>query len=206
MSRIPTRSQDSPPAEPTAGAAPAPVWLYVLLGLLVFWGMRYLDEQGGGFNAQVYRPHRSMVQLQALLPKSEGDLLFAGGQQIYAKYCSICHQPTGQGSPAQQAPPLAESEWVEEAGAGRLIRLVLNGIQGPITVKGQPYNGAMPPWRDILTDDDIAAVLTYVRGNANWGNSAPAVTPEQVKAVREKTASRGNAWSPDELLQVPAAD
>jgi mono/diheme cytochrome c family protein len=199
------QSRPQAQTEPTAGSAPAPVWLFVLLGLLVFWGTRYLDEQGGGFQAEVYRPHESLLELQAMLPKSEGDVLFANGRQVYATYCSVCHQPTGQGL-AGQFPPLAESEWVLAEGPGRLARLVLNGIQGPITVKGQAYNGAMPPWRDLLTDEQIAAVLTFVRQNQTWNNNASAVTPEQVKSVRDKTADRVSAWSADELLQIPVTD
>ena len=84
-----------------------------------------------------------------------------------------------------------------------MIRLVLDGIQGPITVKGQSFNNAMPPWKDLLKDEDIAAALTYVRSNKGWGNSASAVTPDQVKAVRAKMAGRSIPWSPDELLKVP---
>jgi len=112
---------------------------------------------------------------------------------------------TGQGLPGQ-FPPLAESEWVAEPEPGRVIRLILDGIQGPITVKGQSYNGAMPPWRDLLKDEEIAAVATYVRQNSAWNNRAPAVTPERVKAVRDKTPPRASAWSPDELLQVPTTE
>jgi mono/diheme cytochrome c family protein len=138
-------------------------------------------------------------------PKSEGDVLFANGQRLYATYCSVCHQPTGQGLPGQ-FPPLAESEWVLGPGPNRIIRIVLDGFQGPVTVKGQNYNGAMPPWRELLTDEDIGAVLTFVRQNKNWGNTATAVTPDQVKAVRDKTAGRSTSWSADELLKVPETD
>jgi mono/diheme cytochrome c family protein len=84
-----------------------------------------------------------------------------------------------------------------------MIRLVLDGIQGPITVKGVPFNNAMPPWKDTLKDEDIAAVLTYVRSNKIWGNTASAVTPDQVKAVRTKDAGRSSPWAADELLKVP---
>ncbi len=192
--------------EPGTGPAPAPVWLFVLLGLLAFWGMLYLDEQGGGFQAEVYRPYPSIAELQAMLPKSEGDVLFANGRQIYGTYCSPCHQPTGQGI-APLNPPLAGSDWVLAESPARIARLVLNGGQGEITVKGQVFNGgAMPPWRDILTDEQIAAVLTFVRQNQAWGNSASAVDPAQIQAIREKTAARPNVWSPEELLQVPLTE
>jgi mono/diheme cytochrome c family protein len=202
MSAPKRKAQPILETEPTAGSAPAPVWLFVLLGLLAFWGMLYLDEQGGGFQAEVYRPHASLLELQAMMPKSEGDVLFASGRQVYGTYCSVCHQPTGQGAPPLN-PPLAGSDWVLEPGAGRLVRLVLNGIQGPILVNGQGYNGAMPPWRDLLTDEEIAAVLTFIRLNPGWGNEASAVTPAQVQAIREETTSRTTAWSAAELLQIP---
>jgi mono/diheme cytochrome c family protein len=194
----------APEGEPKAGHAPVPVWLFVVMGLLAFWSLRFLDASAGGFNPKVYRPHASLATVMSLQPRSEGDALFVSGQRVFTIYCSVCHQVTGQGLPGQ-FPPLTESEWVVAQSPNRMIRLVLDGIQGPITVKGQNYNGAMPPWRELLTDTDIAAVLTYVRGNKNWGNSASAVTPEQVKAVRDKVAARP-AWSPDELLQVPETE
>lgn len=188
------------------GKAPAPVWLFVLLAVLGYWGMRFLDARAGGFNPQVYGPYPSLEYVQALQPKSEGDAIFASGQRLFVTYCQVCHQPTGQGLP-NQFPPLAGSEWVMAETPNRMVRLVLDGIQGPITVKGQPFNAAMPPWRDILKDEEIAAVLTFVRGNQAWGNSASLVTPEQVKALRDKTASRaGSAWDPAELLQVPLTE
>jgi mono/diheme cytochrome c family protein len=179
------------------------VWLFVLLAVLGYWGMRFLDAHAGGFNARVYGPYRSIGYVEAMLPKSEGDVMFANGQRLFGTSCLVCHQSTGQGVPGQ-FPPLAGSEWVQAETPNRMIRLVLDGIQGPITVKGQAFNATMPPWRDLLTDEEIAAVLTYVRGNQNWGNTSSPVTPEQVKAVREKTASRANlAWTPEELLAVP---
>jgi mono/diheme cytochrome c family protein len=179
--------------------------MFVLLGLLAFWGLRYLDANSGGFNPQVYSPYRSYAELESMVPKSEGDALLSRGQRVFATYCSVCHQPNGLGLPGQ-FPPLAESEWVSHASPNRIIRLVLDGIQGPITVKGQAFNGAMPPWRDILTDEDIAGVLTYVRQNKNWGNSASPVAVPEVKKIREKTASRGSAWSADELLKLGAEE
>jgi mono/diheme cytochrome c family protein len=194
----------APETEPKAGRAPVPVWLFVAMGLLAFWSLRFLDAGAGGFNPRVYRPHASLAVVAALQPRSEGDALFVNGQRVFTTYCSVCHQVTGQGLPGQ-FPPLAGSEWVAAPSPNRIIRLVLDGIQGPIVVKGQNFNGAMPPWRELLTDTDIAAVLTYVRGNKNWGNSAAPVTPEQVKAIRDKVAAR-TAWSPDELLQVPETD
>ncbi|MBI2924400.1 MAG: hypothetical protein HYY24_01715 [Verrucomicrobia bacterium] len=62
----------------------------------------------------------------------------------------------------------------------------------------------MTPFRETLTDDaDIAAILTYVRGNPEWGNKASPVTAAQVKVIRDRTADHGPAYSPEELLSFP---
>jgi mono/diheme cytochrome c family protein len=92
-------------------------------------------------------------------------------------------------------PPLAGSEIT--AGAPEIpIRIVLHGVQGPLTVKGQRFNGTMPPWGQF-SDADIAATLTYVR--SQWGNAAAAVTAAQVTAVRQATAGRNRAWTGAEI-------
>ena len=93
--------------------------------------------------------------------------------------CVTCHQPTGAGLPGA-FPPVAESEWVNGP-VENLIRIQLRGIAGPIKVKGVDYNSVMPAMAQ-QTDEQVAAVLTYVRNS--FGNSASAVTPEQVAALR----------------------
>lgn len=204
MSQRPPSPLTELPAEPTAGRAPVPVWLFVALAVLGYWALQFLDARAGGFHPKVYDPYPSLAYVEALQPKSEGDALFANGQRLYTTYCMVCHQPTGQGLP-NQFPPLAGSEWVLAETPNRKIRLVLDGFQGPITVNGKAFNGVMPPWRELLKDEEIAAVLTYVRGNQAWGNNASPVTAAQVKAIRDKVPAR-TAWSPDELLKVPLTE
>jgi mono/diheme cytochrome c family protein len=78
---------------------------------------------------------------------------------------------------------------------------VLNGLSGPIEVKGATFNGAMFAFKDMpLKDEDIANVLTYVRNT--WGNKAPGVKPEQVKAIRGEVSSRALPWTSAELQKV----
>jgi mono/diheme cytochrome c family protein len=186
---------------PTAGSARAPVWLFVLVGVLSFWGMGFIDKNGGGFDPLVYKPYNSRKELEADQPHPDNDA-FRKGQKVFAAHCQNCHQSNGQGSPSQ-FPPLAGSEWVHAKEPGRVIRIVMNGLQGPLTVKNQAFDSAsMFPWRDQLSDDDIAAVLTFIRSNKEWGNDAPPVTAEQVKAVRDKTASRSSQWFASELLNI----
>jgi nitrite reductase (NO-forming) len=101
------------------------------------------------------------------------------GKGIYERICTTCHQPDGRGMPGV-FPPLAQSDFLME-NAERAVGVLLEGLQGPITVNGQTFNGAMPNFS--LKDDEIAAVLSYVRNN--FGNSGSTVTAADVKRVRE---------------------
>ncbi|HMB93367.1 MAG TPA: cytochrome c [Rhodothermales bacterium] len=117
------------------------------------------------------------------------------GERVYGSYCITCHQPGGQGLPGT-FPPLRQTTWVE-GDKGRLIRLTLNGMKGPLTVHGATYEGIMP-MHGFLSDDQIAAVLTYVR--SNFGNDADAITPEEVAAVR-RANEREEPWTEAALLE-----
>ncbi|MBL9214585.1 MAG: nitrite reductase, copper-containing [Opitutaceae bacterium] len=105
------------------------------------------------------------------------------GKQVYMGLCFACHQPDGKGLPAA-FPPLAGSDYLL-ADRERAIRTVLKGMSGPVTVNGKRYDSAMPPQEAVLTDQQVADVLTYVY-NA-WGNQGDAFTADQVKAIRSQT-------------------
>jgi nitrite reductase (NO-forming) len=102
------------------------------------------------------------------------------GEQIYAAACASCHQPTGLGLPGV-FPPLAGSDYLAAKPAAVLIGHVIDGLQGPLTVNGTTYNGAMPPLGH-LDDAQIAAALSYVR--AAWGNDLAPIGAGEVTAVR----------------------
>ena len=120
------------------------------------------------------------------------------GKQIYATTCAACHQATGEGVPGA-FPPLAGSEWVTGA-EGRIARIILHGVTGPLEVAGETFNGMMPPWGGTMKDADIAAVITYVR--SAWGNKAAPVTAATVAAVRAANSSRTTPWTAAELEAV----
>lgn len=125
------------------------------------------------------------------------------GEQTYQTVCAACHQATGQGLPGA-FPPLAESEWVN-GDPETMIRIVIAGLSGPITVKGQPFNSLMPP-PPGLDDEKIAGVLTYVR--TSFGNKASKVEKAHVALIRAALASRTKPWTADELkaLAKPGED
>lgn len=117
------------------------------------------------------------------------------GKAVYLRVCFACHQPTGLGLPGA-FPPLAGAAMVNEADPGKIIRIVLHGLIGPIEVKGVTYNSMMPPHAPQLKDQEIADVLTYVRNE--WGNKAAPVTVEAVAKIRA-TVNRATPWTWAEL-------
>ncbi len=128
----------------------------------------------------------------------------AMGKTVYMTVCFACHQPTGLGLPPV-FPPLTKSEYVNGP-AERMAAMILKGNAGPMTVEGKPYNNIMPGQEAMLTDEKIAAVMTYVR--SNFGNIAPAVAADVVAAARKKFTDRKTPWTEPELKawkEEPAA-
>ena len=109
----------------------------------------------------------------------------AQGNQLYFLYCSSCHQRNGKGA-SGRFPTLVQTDWVT-GDKNRLINLVINGLEGPITVNGEMYNSVMPNHR-FLKDQEVAEILTYIR--QNFGNSASEITEEEVKSLRNKGVTK----------------
>lgn len=123
------------------------------------------------------------------------------GQLIFQRegFCITCHQADGKGLPNSGFPPLVGTRWVLGDDA-RLIKLTLKGLHGPIEVKGEKYPGQVPmtPFGGMLNDEEVAAVLTYVK-NA-FGNKGAPIDADQVKAIRAAIADKKGFYSPEELL------
>ena len=111
------------------------------------------------------------------------DEQIAAGKSLYTGTCSVCHQDNGAGLPGV-FPPLAASDWVNSQGEDELIKVILNGLTGPVTVNGEDYNSVMPPMSQ-LTDDEIANILTYVLNT--WDNKGGHVRRDAVEQVRAST-------------------
>ncbi len=128
--------------------------------------------------------------------------LFIKGREIYSRegFCGTCHQPNGKGLPASGFPPLNTSNWVE-GNPDRLIKLVLKGLHGPIKVQGKTYPGQVPmtAFEGMLNDEEVAAVITYVRNS--FGNNASPVSPTRVKEIRDASKNKTGFYSPEELLK-----
>jgi mono/diheme cytochrome c family protein len=118
------------------------------------------------------------------------------GPTLFATHCEPCHQAAGAGIPGT-LPPLAASNRVSGPDAS-VVQILLHGVQGTLTVNGIAYQGAMPPFGSDLSDAEIAAVLTFVRGQ--WGNHAGAIDTTFVSAQRAATAGRSEPWAGDSDL------
>ncbi len=173
--------------EPEEGAEPVPKLVWVSIGALLVWGFAYFllysgspDEVGGDMRTA---------------PAEVAAGAKVDGAAIYGTRCASCHQADGKGIPGT-FPPLAGSPWlVGEASVP--LRIVTGGLQGPIDVLGATYQGVMPAFGSQLSDAEIAAVLTHVRGG--FGNTASQVTEAQVAEVRAATSTRRDAWTSLEL-------
>jgi mono/diheme cytochrome c family protein len=184
------------------GAVHLPMWIVGLLGLLIYWGFNYIDAHGGNYNELVYEPYRSTNELASVIPADEVATQIKRGTLVYGNVCAGCHQPHGGGN-AGQAPPLASSEWVISKGVNRLIRIPATGLSGPVKVNGVEWNLSMPALaaQGAMTDEDLAAVLTYIRNS--FGNRAGPVTVDDVQNVRKDLKGRLDPYTAEELLKLP---
>jgi mono/diheme cytochrome c family protein len=108
-----------------------------------------------------------------------------GGEKLYQLNCRACHQQNGQGD-GIRFPSIAGTDWVN-GNKDTLISVILRGLEGPIKINGQPFNGVMPKFSQ-LPDRDIASMLTYVRNN--FGNHADTITKTDVITVRYRLRIR----------------
>ncbi len=147
------------------------------------------------------RDEKKEEPIKTDLKGAERDL-YVKGKAIYLRdgFCNTCHQPDGKGLSASGFPPLAGTQYVL-GNEDRLIKMVLKGLVGPIEVLGEKYPGQVPmtPFEGMLNDEEVAAVLTYVRNS--FGNKAAAVAPDKVKKVRAAIKDKTGFYSPEELLK-----
>ena len=114
------------------------------------------------------------------IPAPESSLLMSFGQTVYTTHCASCHAVDGRGMPPDY-PPLASNPSILMESSVNPIRMVLNGGFPPGTA-GNPMPYGMPPFAQTLSDDEVAAVVTYIR--AAWGNRGSAVSARQANELR----------------------
>jgi glucose/arabinose dehydrogenase/mono/diheme cytochrome c family protein len=125
---------------------------------------------------------------------AEEQALFEKGKTIYSTICTACHQPNGQGM-AGLAPPLVNSEWALGQ-PDRIIRIIAQGLTGPIEVGGVKWQLEMPGL-PIFSDEEVAGILTYIR--REWEHTASPVSPSYVGHVRAAIRDHTRPWTAEEL-------
>src|SRR5690606_12778887 len=182
MSEVPVSPQERREnADPYELETPVPAPILALVAAMVAFGVIYILTASLDGPAEA-GDNRTPSALMAKPAARESALV--DGAAVFAARCAACHQANGQGLPGV-FPPLAGSEWVT-GDATRLAKILLHGVQGPITVKGVTYSGAMPGFKDQLDDAAIAAVASYAR--SQWGNGAAPVDADTVAAARAQSA------------------
>ncbi len=190
--------------------APAPTWAWVLLIVVVAFGIFYGVQQwsptgefertptygtfGGSpspaeaagaaavpAHAAVDAPANTTRQDSTVPSAALATVDAARGAALYSVNCAACHQNSGQGLPGV-FPPLAWNPVVQALDPTEHIITVLNGKQGSI-IRGIKYASPMPAFKEILSDDDLAAILNHER--TSWGNAAPIVRGPDVARLRK---------------------
>lgn len=191
-------------ADPAEGYERVPWFLWVTVATMVFWAGWYIGRRGGSFDTQTHIEYATIATGGAAATDSAAtgpvDAI-AEGKRIFGANCSACHQATGLGV-AGAFPPIVGSEWVTGP-QQTVVRILLNGLGGPVKVKGATYNGAMPAWKESMTDEEISYVITYIR---QWApNAAAAVTPSTVGTLRKEHEARSGPWTEAELKALESA-
>lgn len=137
----------------------------------------FLASCGGGSGNN--KASQSESEHESMEGNSIDQGVMEAGANLYRAHCLACHQTDGSGNPGMY-PPLRQTEFILGE-KDTLIKIVLNGLQGPLEVLGEEYNSVMAPY-NFLTDREISDLLTYVRNS--FGNNADAVSPSEVAAAR----------------------
>jgi hypothetical protein len=118
----------------------------------------------------------------------------------YRKRCAICHASDGSGI-TSLGPPLAASQWVTGP-SERLARIVLQGLQGPISVKGTVWDGVMPGHQGIADFDPETAsgLLTFL--HRAWGHSGRLIEPAFIYQVQQESRDHEGLWTAEELAEI----
>ncbi len=154
-----------------------------------------IKDLAGRVSAQIVWPGKPGWVEEKIVPlTADQQALFEKGKTIYSTICAACHQPTGLGM-AGLAPPLINSDWVL-GDPSRIIRIVTQGLSGPIDVDGAKWQLEMPGL-PIFDDEQVAGIVTYIR--REWEHTASAIAPSYVTSVRAAIKDHNKPWTADEL-------
>ena len=173
------RAQERENAEPEERIRPVPLVAAAITLAMVLFGVVYIFISDPFGNASL-GDRRTVADLSGPVPAAAGAAV--DGKAVFAAQCAACHQATGLGVPGA-FPPLKGNVAVNSDDPTKQIDVVLDGLHGE-TVDGKAYSGVMTPFKGVLNDDEIAAIINHER--SSWGNHGVEITPAQVAAQRTK--------------------
>jgi len=145
----------------------------LLLAVFTFFGVSQAGAQGGIDSSALQ--HEAEVRLAQVDTNGNG----LDPATLYQMNCAACHQANGEGL-SGAFPPLANSDFIRDD-PWRAMQATVIGMNGPMTVNGEEYDGIMPA-ASYLSDADLAKILTYVLNN--WGNPGGSFTEDQIETYR----------------------
>jgi len=154
------------------------------MATVVYHSLQYLTDEDlaamAGYLKSQVQTHEPPEPTQFAVTEKQNAALRAKGAKLYEHRCARCHQRRGEGVP-RIYPPLANNQAIAMRYPINAIRIVVNGGFPPVTA-GNPRPYGMPPFGQDLSDEEIAAVVSYIR--QSWGNHALAVSPPEVSGAR----------------------
>jgi len=128
------------------------------------------------------------------------------GREVFGRdaHCSTCHQANGKGVPSIYPPlEMADNPWLSKDN-DRLIKVVLKGLWGPMQLKGQTFDPSkgvppMPGFAPLLSDEEVAAVINYVRNS--FGNESEFIRSADVARIRQSTEARKDFYRIEEIMR-----
>jgi mono/diheme cytochrome c family protein len=157
--------------------------VYGPMAEVVFNSLQYLSDEDVEAMAVYLKalPQRDSEPPPTSQARLVAPAVMETGRKVYERQCAICHGDEGRGH-TPEYPPLAGNQSITMASPVNSIRMVLNGGYPPGTRKNPRPHG-MPPFSHILNDDEVAAVVTYIR--VAWENSGTPVSPAQANELRK---------------------
>ncbi|MDR9418625.1 c-type cytochrome [Gracilimonas sp.] len=179
---------------PGEGNERGPWWLYAIIFITFAFGFFYIGYYFGDFS---YQPHQLYISnAEAEVPAEPVELTQVElGESIYGRVCSTCHQANGEGVEGA-FPTLVGTDYVN-GNVGRFAGIIIHGLYGEIEVNGVTYNGNMPAWGEQISDEEVAAVMTYVRNS--FGNDGGDVPVDSIKSYNDIYGNRTSQWEVGEL-------
>lgn len=188
-----TRAQQRENEDPEEAVRPMPLAALLVAVGMVVWAVVYILSTEP-LTLSRFGDQRTRAELSGPVAAAGGAV---DGKALYAAQCVACHQASGAGLPGV-FPPLDGSEWVQ--GEPRVLaNILLHGITGDITVKGNKFSGAMPSFAQ-LSDAELAGIASFIRGN--WSNKAEAIPAELFAKERKDGAARTTPFEGEAALKA----